>query len=94
MARRVVDVRVFEGDEFDPVHEAEAWCAERGISVGTMQRGSPRGLYIGDAVISKWRNLSKAERNAMDGVMTGGRGGPVVVKLYVEIPKSYQKAGD
>ena len=61
---------------------AEAWCREQRISVGRMQRGAPRGLLRGDYDIAKWRNLSTAERNALDGTMRGDfRNGPVIVRI-------------
>jgi hypothetical protein len=51
-----------------------------------MQRGAPRGILRGDAVIAKWRNLSHAERVALDGLMTGDmRHGPVTVTLHDDV---------
>ena len=68
--------------DFEACHKAEAWCAERGISVGRMQRGAPRGLMRGDCDIQKWRNLRGFERGQLDGVMTGNmRSGPVLVTV-------------
>jgi hypothetical protein len=67
--------------------DAEAWCEERGISIGRMQQGSPRGLLVGDFEIQKWRNLNAKERAALHGVMTGDmRNGPVMIKLYAHCP--------
>lgn len=67
---------------FEAVRAAEDWCAERGISVGSMERGAPRGLALGDYVIAKWGNLRPHERREMDGLMTGDmRHGPVTVEL-------------
>lgn len=69
-----------EGD-FAAVSAAEQWCKERGISVGRMQRNSPRGLKYGDFDIAKWHNLGRADQVGMDGQMTSGdmRAGPVLV---------------
>lgn len=67
---------------FAAMYAAEAWCAERGISVGSSERGSPRGLLYGDITIAKWRNLDKHERAELDGEMTGDmRNGPVRISI-------------
>lgn len=72
--------------EFEAMRAAEAWCAERGISVGRMERGKPRGLLYGDFDIAKWHNMRKHEIEALDGRMTGDmRHGPVIVEVY-EMP--------
>lgn len=66
--------------EFQATRDAEAWCEAMGLSVGAMQAHAPRGLLFGDYDIAKWRNLTKAERKALDGQMTGDfRNGPVYV---------------
>lgn len=71
-----------ERGDFAAVNIAEAWCAERGISVGRMQGTEPRGLLRGDFDVQKWRNLDDAERAALSGVMTGDmKHGPVFVTL-------------
>ncbi len=69
--------------EFAAVRAAEAWCEVRGISVGSMERDSPRGLLYGDYAIAKWRNLTAGERFELDGTMVGDmRRGPVKVELW------------
>jgi hypothetical protein len=61
---------------------AERWLSDHGFSVGSMQRGSPRGIKHGDWSIAKWRNLPEEDRDALDGVMTGDmRNGPVTITL-------------
>ena len=70
---------------------AEAWCRERGVSVGRMQKGAPRGLLRGDYEIAKWRNLSIAERRALDGTMRGDfRNGPVIVRIAPALSPQHQ----
>lgn len=67
---------------FSAARAACEWCEKRGISVGSMQQGSPRGLLFGDFIVAKWRNLSASERACLHGTMTGDmRYGPVVVDL-------------
>ena len=67
---------------FAAYRAAEAWLTERGYSIGHMQRGAPCGLLHGDYDIQKWRNLSNAERAALDGTLSGDfRNGPVTIRL-------------
>lgn len=71
-----------EAGDFSACNAAEKWCKENGVSVGSMQRGDPRGLIRGDVSIAKWRNLRQADKDALDGQMTGDmRNGPVTVLL-------------
>ena len=71
---------------FQAAYAAEDWCRANGYSIGSAERGSPRGLLKGDYVIAKWRNLSKAERAALHGTMEGDmRNGPVVIRLRGEV---------
>ncbi|SDR52677.1 hypothetical protein [Paraburkholderia tuberum] len=71
--------------QFEACRAAEAWCGDRGIAVGRMERGQPRGLLRGPYDIAKWHNLSGPERRELDGTMTGDmRHGPVVIELKGE----------
>jgi len=74
---------VFEQQgDFAALNAAQDWCKENGISYGSNQRGAPVGLMRGDFLISKWRNLSKAEIDQLDGTMIGNmRNGPVVITM-------------
>lgn len=58
-----------DGSEFSALSAAERWCRERGISSGSPERDSPIGLMLGDVTIAKWRNLSGADRKALDGTI-------------------------
>jgi hypothetical protein len=70
------------GGNFEPCLDAERWCEERGIAIGDMERGQPRGLLLGVFDVAKWHNLSVPERRELDGTMTGDmRHGPVVIEL-------------
>lgn len=71
-----------ECGDFEACRKAEQWCEDKGISVGRMQAGDPRGLKLGDYDIQKWRNLDFNERAQLDGTMTGDmRFGPIIVTL-------------
>lgn len=80
MKRQVI---VFEQtQDFYAMQAAEQWCRENGVSYGSAQRGSPRGLIRGECDISKWRNLSGQDVSELDGVMTGDmRHGPVTISI-------------
>jgi hypothetical protein len=71
-----------QGD-FAACDAAESWLREGGYSVGSCERGSPRGIMRGDVPIAKWRNLSPRERKTLDGIMRGDmRNGPVTVEIF------------
>jgi len=74
-----------QSGDWEAVRAAEQWCEENGISVGTMQGSSPRGLKRGNFNIAKWRNLNRDDIALMDGTMTGNmRNGPVEIQLLEE----------
>lgn len=67
---------------FEAMQAAEDWCRARGVAFGSSERGSPRGLMVGDYAIAKWRNLSPKERRQCHGTMTGdGRYGPITIRI-------------
>lgn len=81
-AMTMIEKTFNQAGDFAAATAAEAWCAENGISVGTMQRHDPRGLLYGDFHIQKWRNLRDFERRALSGQMNGDmRNGPVTVRI-------------
>ena len=77
--------RVFAGEgDFVAFGTACDWLKRLGYSIGSMQRGDPIGVMRGDYSISKWRNLSAAEREDLDGTIEGSkRTGPITVTLRV-----------
>ncbi len=42
-------------EDFEAMYKAEAFLSERGFSVGSNQRGDPRGILHGEYIIAKWR---------------------------------------
>jgi hypothetical protein len=87
-------VKTFSADgDFVAMMEAEAFLRDAGFSIGTNQRGDPRGIMFGDYVIMKWRNLRKFERDALDGVSTGNnRTGPVTVRIFAHASQEAKRA--
>ena len=74
-----------EPGTFNALYAAERWCDHNGYSRGSTDRSGVIGLMKGNYDIAKWHNLTKQERRACDGVMTGDfREGPVTVHLYEE----------
>lgn len=70
-----------DGSDFSALAEAEKWLRDHGFSVGSMQRGDPRGILFGDWDIAKWRNLSDQDKKELDGTMVGRRDTKAVVTL-------------
>jgi len=70
-----------QGD-FNAMNAALDWCSMYGLSVGSAERGRPRGILFGNYEIAKWHNLRQADKDALHGTMTGDmRNGPVTVDL-------------
>lgn len=71
-----------DAGDFAALNAAQKWCRDHGISYGSLQRDDPVGLMVGDHDIDKWRNLSLADRQQLDGQLTGDkRNGPVFITL-------------
>lgn len=81
VGRKLPNRKTFKSDQtFRAYHLAEAFCRERGYSVGRMCGDEPTGIKLGSYDIQKWRNLSFDDRKLMDGVLIGEfREGPVTV---------------
>lgn len=55
---------------FSNMYDLQAWCKQHGYSVGNTCAMKPTAVMIGNLPwIAKWKNLSKAEQQAVDGVM-------------------------
>jgi hypothetical protein len=76
-------IKTFTGDNtFDAYHAACAWLELNGYSHGPTSIDGPVAIFKGDCVVSKWRNLSAEERQAVDGLLCGDtRNGPIRVRL-------------
>ncbi len=55
------------GITFGASIDAENYINQQSWSIGSSQGTSPRGIYRGDAVIAKWRNLNSADRQQLHG---------------------------
>lgn len=74
-----------EGD-FVAVQRAERVLKDHGFSVGTTQGPEPRGILYGGAIIEKWRNLNRSEREALHGLMSGNRSSQVSIEILDTAP--------
>lgn len=64
-----------------------------GFSVGSTCVNCPVGIMHGDWLVAKWRNLSKAEREACHGTISGDRRtGPIMVTLSDACPPAAREA--
>jgi hypothetical protein len=85
--RRILEQLRFSGtQDFEALAKAQQWLESGKYSYGAMQADAPTGILRGDVCIAKWRNLSRAERMALDGIMDAPnrtyRTGPVTITLY------------
>lgn len=79
--------------DFEAMNAAEHFLKVAGFSIGSSQRGSPRGIMFGDVDISKWRNLRQFEIDELHGAMTGdGRNGPLTVRIRESAPQEAKQA--
>jgi hypothetical protein len=83
----------FETGAFEAMTAAETFLRTAGFSIGSNERGSPRGIMFGDYDISKWRNLNARERLALHGRATGNmREGPVEIRIFGTAPVEAKRA--
>lgn len=84
-----------QGD-FEAMCAAESFLRERGLSVGSSQRGYPRGIMFGEYDIAKWRNLRDFEKAALHGIMISYgdsmRNGPINVTIFATAPAEARAA--
>jgi hypothetical protein len=78
------------GEDWSGLKAAEAWLTANGYSYGRMQGPSPIGILKGDFDISKWRNMTPAEKRALHGFIRPESGmfrdSSAIVTLYQDKP--------
>lgn len=75
-----------QGD-FQALRACEHFLRDAGFSFGSWQRGAPCGAMYGDFDISKWRNMTAAERSALHASFSGdGRDGPITLVFHPTCP--------
>lgn len=82
-----VDLKiVFTNDDgdFSAWTKCEEFLKKFGFSIGSMERGEPRGVMFGDIDISKWRGLSTAERGQLHGTAVGRRDTDVTLTIVAK----------
>jgi hypothetical protein len=86
--KHVVLRRTFEtkGD-FEAFNQANAFLRAHGFSHGPGSIELPQGVMFGAYFIAKWPSITAADRDALDGLMSGdGRNGPITVEIYSTAP--------
>lgn len=93
MANRTVALkRLFNepttDNRFANLYAAEAWIKAHGYSIGQMCHPKPMAVMIGDYDwIAKWKNLTKAEIEAIDGYLIGVGADGYELNLYELTPQ-------
>lgn len=72
---------------FAALSEAERYLSARGLTSGPPQKNEPIAISLDYRQLSKWRDLSRTDRDRLDGEIRpapGGsmRAGPVLVEIY------------
>ncbi|NCP63183.1 MAG: hypothetical protein GW836_00790 [Paraglaciecola sp.] len=77
--------KIFQGNgkTFSASYEAKKWLSDNGYSYGVSCIGGPIGVIKGDAIISKWHNMTRKEQSEMDGLLYTDREGPARLVLKV-----------
>jgi hypothetical protein len=86
MSANIKEFPVVPGNDFGAQRAAEGWLRARGFSFGSSQVDGPQAIWFGKCVISKWRNLSAAEKRDAHGTMEGARAGAVHITLRAHAP--------
>lgn len=71
MSHIIFMARLTGSDYRSNAARAEKLLADHGFSFGRMQAYEPRGILFGDFDIQKWRNLSRGDREQLDGLLSG-----------------------
>lgn len=82
-ASRVIEIPA--GGTFKAFYEAETLVREMGYGVGSMCGPEPIGFAHGYDYIAKWYNLSREDKNSLDGLLLhdgGFREGGVKVVFF------------
>lgn len=86
MSNIIFMARLTDAGDFAAVRRAEQLLQAHGFSVGTTQRGSPRGILFGNYDIQKWRNLNVSERAALHGILDGDRSSDAQIEIWDPAP--------
>ncbi|MDB5359783.1 MAG: hypothetical protein JWO51_1080 [Rhodospirillales bacterium] len=74
---------------FAAISEAERFLSARKLSLGHIDRNEPRAIKLDAGDLPRWREMSPAQRDQLDGRVTGNMcRGPVVVEIYDRRPEA------
>lgn len=86
MSNIIFMARLTDEGDFVAARRAEQLLQSHGFSVGTTQRGSPRGILFGDYDIEKWRNLDERDRAGLHGILDGDRSSHAQIEIWDPAP--------
>ncbi|MFD1197400.1 hypothetical protein ACFQ3K_03530 [Brucella gallinifaecis] len=86
MSNIIFMARLTDPGDFAAIRRAESLLQAHGFSVGTCQRGSPRGILFGDYCIEKWRNLNETDRASLHGILDGDRASDAQIEIWDPAP--------
>lgn len=83
-----VEIQFSHQGVFKAMGAAEKMLLGAGFSIGRGQAHAPRGALFGSYDIQKWRNLNRADRDALHGAIVPGdnRNGPVIFRTLPACP--------
>ena len=67
---------------FQSMYKAQKWCIDNGYSYGSLDGDNPVAMWKGDHSISKWHNLSRAEKGSCDAALTCDRERPAFIYIF------------
>lgn len=86
MKKIVKEIEFNDKGTFMAWYAATKWASDNGYSCGSMCAPQPTALFKVDALVAKWRNLSKKERESADGIILPVYGcyreGPLKIIIY------------
>jgi len=72
MSTQTFIFKAVKGSPHGATYNAEKWLTDNGFSYGPGSVDGPAGVIKGDAIISKWRNMTRTEQKSMDGHLWTG----------------------
>jgi hypothetical protein len=85
LGREVKEEHSFKVDgTFESFYAAQRWCTDNGYEDGSMCSPMPIAIMKGEYNLPwKWKNMTKAQRNSVDGVIDSNDFREGEVKIYI-----------
>lgn len=85
LGKRIKEVHEFNVEgTFQSFYSARSWAVNKGYEIGSMDGFNPIAIMKGYDYIAKWHNISRKEREMLDGVMISDyfREKPVTILIF------------